>query len=117
MSLPTDSQERKDAPVFSGFMAYFPLAIAECARLSAAANEKHNPGEPLHWSKEKSNDHMDCLARHMLDHNLMDMDEFLHDVKVAWRGMANLEMILEAAQASFTPCWVSGAFPISLGFV
>jgi len=45
MTLPTNSAERKEAPVFSGFMAYFPDAIAEVARLSKASNDKHNPGE------------------------------------------------------------------------
>ena len=93
--LPTDSQARKDTPVFSGFMAYFPLAIAEVARLSQAGNDKHNPGEPLHWSREKSSDHGDCLCRHQLEWDQMDDDGFTHAVKVAWRAMAQLEVLLE----------------------
>lgn len=86
---------RKNTPVFSGFLAYFPLAVEEVARLSKAGNDKHNPGEPLHWSKGKSNDHADCLARHLLEHDKLDDDGFRHDVKVAWRAMALLQTRLE----------------------
>ena len=94
--LPTNSKDRKDVPVFTGFMAYFPLAIVEVAKLSLASNEKHNPGQPLHWSKEISNDHADCLVRHQLEHNQVDpSDGFYHDVKVAWRAMAQLQIRLE----------------------
>ena len=82
--------------MFKGFLDYFPLAVAEVARLSLASNEKHNPGEPLHWSKDKSNDHLDCLARHLLEAGKEDTDGFLHDVKVAWRALANLQTILES---------------------
>lgn len=90
----TDSKERKDAPVFTGFMQYFPNAIFEVARLSKSANDKHNPNEPLHWSKHKSNDHGDCLARHQLEVGTVDSDGFDHAVKVAWRAMAQLEILL-----------------------
>lgn len=96
MKLTTDSQERKDTPIFSGFMKYFPLAIAEVARLSKAGNDKHNPGQPLHWSREKSSDHGDCIVRHQIDAGTIDEEDgFLHDVKVAWRAMAQLEVALE----------------------
>lgn len=92
------SIRRKETPVFSGFMNYFPLAIAEVARLSKAGNDKHNPGQPLHWSKGKSNDHADCIARHLLEHDQLDDDGFYHDVKVAWRAMALLQTRLENEQ-------------------
>jgi len=96
--LSTNSAERKAAPVFSGFMAYFPDAIAEVARLSKAGNDKHNPGEPMFWSREKSDDHGDCLCRHQLQWDELDVDstgEFYHAVKVAWRAMAQLQVLLE----------------------
>ncbi len=48
--LPTDSDERKEIPIFSGVMNYFPLALAAVARHSKRGNDKHNPGQPLHWS-------------------------------------------------------------------
>ncbi len=97
--LPTSSQKRKGIPIHTGFNAYFPLAIAEVARLSMVSNEKHNPGEPLHWSKHKSSDHADCLARHQLEWDQMDDDTFYHAVKVAWRAMAQLEILLEGLSA------------------
>jgi hypothetical protein len=94
-----ESQKRKDTPVFSGFMNYFPLAIREVARLSKAGNDKHNPGQPLHWSRDKSKDHADCIARHLLEHGTIDEDDgFSHTVKVAWRAMALLQIELEAAK-------------------
>lgn len=96
MSTLSESKLRKETPVFRGFMDYFPDAIMAVARHSFLANEKHNPGEPLHWSKGKSNDHLDCLARHMLDTGTFD-EEFgdLHDVAIAWRALANLQTIIE----------------------
>ena len=87
-----DSDKRKDIPVYAGFMAYFPDAIAEVARLSKVGNDKHNPGEPLHWSRDKSSDHADCIARHLLEHGEIDTDGFSHTVKVAWRAMALLQV-------------------------
>lgn len=93
--LPTDHQERKDTPIYSGVLAYFPLALAEIARVSKAGNDQHNPGQPLHWAKEKSGDHADCIARHLLDHGTRDMDGQRHSAKLAWRTLALLEEELE----------------------
>ena len=90
-----DSKERKDAPVHAGFNAYFPDAIVEVARLSQTGNDKHNPGEALHWSRDKSSDHADCIARHQLEFDQLDDDGYLHAVKVAWRAMAQLQVLLE----------------------
>ena len=64
--LPEDSAKRKEYPVFSGLIDYFPDALAEVAHISYIGNQKHNPGQPLHWSRDKSNDHLDCIARHLL---------------------------------------------------
>lgn len=97
-ALPIDSKERKDTPVYSGVLSYFPLAIAEVAKLSKAGNDKHNPGQPLHWSKDKSNDHADCIARHLLEIGTRDPDDgHLHSTKLAWRALANLQIELENA--------------------
>lgn len=94
-ALSTDSAERKNIPLSSGCLDYFPAALAEVARLSQAANDKHNPGEPLHWSRGKSNDHADCIARHQLERGIVDTDGFFHDVKVAWRALAQLQELME----------------------
>ncbi len=94
--LPTNSKARKGVPVATGFMDYFPLAIIAAAALSQHGNDKHNPGEPLHWSREKSNDHPDCNMRHFLERYDFDPDDgFLHLVKSFWRTGADLQTYLE----------------------
>jgi len=93
--LPSDSQRRKDIPLYSGLFMYFPRACAEVARLSKAANEKHNPGESMRWSREKSSDHHDCAARHLMEAGVLDDDGFLHEAHLAWRSLAILELSLE----------------------
>jgi len=96
MSLPTDSRARKAVPLFEGFIGYFPDAMAEVARLSVAGNEKHSPGQPLHWDRSKSTDHADCIIRHQVEFDAIDEDDgFHHAAKVAWRAMAQLQELLE----------------------
>lgn len=101
MGLPTDYKERKATPIITGCFDYFPDALAAVARLSLKANAKHNPGEPLHWSKGKSNDHADCLGRHLVDRGTIDeeMDES-HTVHVAWRALALLQTEIEDKNAA-----------------
>lgn len=97
--LPTDAAARKRIPVFSGFMAYFPRAIAEVAKISFEGNEQHHPGSPLHWDKSKSKDHLDALARHLID-SLDGEHCSIHALaQVAWRALAELETRLENADA------------------
>jgi hypothetical protein len=95
MALETDSEKRKEMPIYSGVMRYFPDALAEIARLSKAGNDKHNPDEPLHWARSKSGDELDSLVRHLLEAGTLDEDQFFHDVKIAWRALANLQKLLE----------------------
>ncbi len=90
---------RKDCPVFSGCLNYFPDALLAVARLSKIGNDKHNPGEPLHWARDKSADHADCLARHLIEHGQTDPETGLsHTVAVAWRALALLQTEIEAAR-------------------
>lgn len=112
--LTTDPAARKAAPVFSGCMRYFPRAIMAVAELSRVANDQHNPGEPLHWAREKSGDHHDCLARHLLDAGAVDTDGQRHSAKVAWRALAALELELEAAEGAPLETW--DAFDVAFGF-
>lgn len=67
LTLPIDSAVRKDVPVYSGCFMYFPAALAGVAMHSVAGNNKHNPGQELHHSRGKSNDHADCVVRHLGD--------------------------------------------------
>lgn len=93
--LPTEAKARKELPVYSGFVAYFPLAMAAVAELSRLGNEQHNPGKPLHWDRSKSGDEKDALMRHLLQAGTKDTDGVWHDTKVAWRAMGNLQKLLE----------------------
>jgi len=67
MTLPVDSSARKEIPVYSGVIKYAPAALASMAKISKQGNDKHNPGQPLHHARGKSNDHADCVVRHVLD--------------------------------------------------
>jgi hypothetical protein len=89
---------RKEVPVYSGVLMYFPDAIRELARVSFAGNEQHNPGKPLHWDRAKSGDELDALSRHLLQAGTIDEDGMRHSAKVAWRALANLQKELELAQ-------------------
>ena len=102
-TLPTDAKARKGVPVYSGFVKYFPDAIAAVAELSFIANEQHNPGEPLHWDRAKSGDELDAQMRHVLDMasgTEMDTDGVLHATKNAWRAMAGLQKLIESRRAA-----------------
>ena len=91
------AQERKERPVYSGVLRYFPLALLEVARCSWVGNEQHHPGEPLWWDRAKSTDEADALVRHLLDAGTVDTDGVRHSAKLAWRALALLQKELEAA--------------------
>lgn len=95
MILPTDAQERKQIPITTGVLDYFPLAIAEVAKCSWAGNQQHHPDKELHWDKTKSTDHADCIARHLVDRGKFDTDGQRHSAKLAWRALALLQLELE----------------------
>jgi hypothetical protein len=70
-------------------------AVAALCNHSKKGNDKHNPGEPLHWSRDKSNDHEDCIARHLIDQDWLEF---------SWRCFAKAQIELEeAANEQFTP--------------
>lgn len=88
------SEERKQCPVYSGFIKYFPNAVISVANHSFIANQKHNPGEKLHWAKEKSTDEKDAELRHLIDvakGNEIDENGLYALTAKAWRAMADLE--------------------------
>lgn len=98
MTLPTDRQERKDAPMARGLLDYFPDALAAVAHVSFVGNEQHNPGQPLHWERALSTDHADCIVRHLAERGTIDTDGLRHAAKVAWRALALLQTELEEAE-------------------
>lgn len=107
-----NSAERKAEPIHSGVMLYFPDALAAVARVSKAGNDKHNPGQPLHWARGKSIDQMDAAARHMLTLEKIDAEsnetEAAHN---AWRALAQLQLIEERRLADLGIRPYSGVVP------
>jgi hypothetical protein len=94
----TDAKERKNVPLATGVLDYFPDALAAVAAVSVAGNAQHNPGQPLHWAKDKSRDHRDSLLRHLVDSGRRDSDGQRHSAKVAWRALAQLQIEIEQEQ-------------------
>lgn len=96
-----EAVKRKRTPIYSGVLKYFPLAIREVARTSWIGNEQHNPGQPLHWARDKSTDHMDDALRHLADYAggvVTDTDGGKHLAKAAWRILARLQLDEEAVK-------------------
>jgi hypothetical protein len=90
-----ETENRKNTPVFTGVLKYFPDAIKEIARVSLQGNIQHHADKPLHWDRNKSNDDFDALARHLIDAGTIDDDGIRHTAKVAWRALACLQKELE----------------------
>lgn len=91
-----DRQKRKDAPLARGLLDYFPAAMMGVAECSRIANEQHNPGQEMHWARNKSNDHADCIMRHLIERDKVDEDGIPHVAKVAWRALALAQEYYEA---------------------
>lgn len=94
--VPTDAKARKAIPLCTGLLDYFPDALLAVAELSRIGNDQHNPGQPLHWAKDKSTDEPDALLRHLIDRGAVDTDGVRHSAKVAWRALALLQREIEA---------------------
>ena len=99
-ALPTDPADRKQIPLCTGVLDYFPKALCEVAKVSRAGNLQHNgPDAPLHWARGKSNDQADTIMRHLAERGSIDVDGQRHSAKLAWRSLALLELELEAEGA------------------
>lgn len=91
-----ENNNRKEIPIYSGLLMYFPDACRAVANCSFVANEQHNPGTKMHWDRSKSGDELDALSRHLIEAGTIDTDGIRHSTKVAWRGLANLQKELES---------------------
>jgi len=89
------AEERKQRPVYSGVLCYFPDALLEVAYCSWVGNDQHNPGEPLRWDRSKSTDEPDALIRHLMAAGTVDSDGVRHSAKAAWRALALLQKEIE----------------------
>jgi hypothetical protein len=97
-----DYDDRKSQPIATGVLDYFPDALAEVARVSFVGNQQHNPGEPLHWAKEKSQDEENTALRHFAQRYEKDTDGTFHAAKAAWRMLAFLQKLIEARRLGLT---------------
>ena len=71
------AKQRKQTPVYTGVLMYFPDAIKEIAQCSYAGDE------------------LDALTRHLMECGTVDSDGVRHSAKVAWRALANLQKEIE----------------------
>jgi hypothetical protein len=56
----------------------------------------------MHWAREKSTDHADCIGRHLIERGTVDTDGVRHSTKVAWRAFALLQLEIEAGPVKRT---------------
>lgn len=97
-----NTEHRKQFPMATGLLDYFPDALAEVAKLSKLGSDKHNPGQPLHHSRGKSMDHADCIMRHLAGRGGFD-GETRESASLAWRALALLQEELEAEHGLSLP--------------
>jgi len=103
-TIPTDGKMRKEYPLATGVLDYFPDAIVAVSRVSFIGNQQHNPGQPVHWARGKSMDHADTLLRHFAERGSFDSDGQRHSAKVVWRALAILQLEIEADQKKEALC-------------
>lgn len=104
-TLPHESELRKRIPITTGCFDYFPLALAYVAMVSYLGSVEHNPGQSLHWAREKSAGHADCIGRHLLDRKNYDEGALLEAGQLAWRALANLQLALEELRKANVDIW------------
>jgi len=114
-TLPTDSIERKNYPLYRGCLRYFPAALAGVANISKLGNDKHNPGEDMHHARGKSPDQGDCIMRHLMDtedllaaltrgdSSVTPQDILIEVSQLAWRALAFSQEIHERFGAPLAP--------------
>lgn len=98
MKLPEEYNERKKWQLWTFLTEYFPDAFLAVVDVSIKGNDQHNPGQPLHWAREKSTDQMNTAMRHAWDHSrgtIKDSDNCYHLAKAIWRLSAELQLTIE----------------------
>lgn len=98
VGLPTEDKARKRLQLWTFMFEYFPDAWLAVVEVAIKGNEQHNPGEPLHWAREKSTDQMNTAFRHQWDYGRgikKDTDGQWHLAKAIWRLSAQLQLDIE----------------------
>jgi len=97
-----DNATRKSIPIFDGAVMYFPDALAAVAVVSRIGNDQHNPGESMHWARDKSMDQFNTALRHLIDHKRdgrYDAAGMRRLAQAAWRVLAALQLDIEAEKS------------------
>ena len=94
-----DDAQRKALPLYDGAISYFPNALAAVAHHSLTGQLQHGPNKPLQWHREKSQDELGSLSRHILDFAIAekrgDREGMLEATKaIAWRACAHAERFI-----------------------
>lgn len=95
LHLPDDDAVRGEFPMFDGLLRYFPNSLAEVSKVSKIGNDQHNPGQEMHWARDKSTDHGNKIMRHLVDAGKFDGRGVRHTARAAWRILAMLQEELE----------------------
>ncbi len=108
------SAQRKDYPVTTGVFDYFRDALFKVANVSFKGNQKHNPGQELHWARDKSADEADAIGRHLLCRDLIDPETEIEEAaQMAWRSLAFLQKLLEKKYNIAPPPGARGEPPVT----
>jgi hypothetical protein len=89
---------RKDVKLWDFMFRYFPDTWLEVVKVAMVGNDKWNPGETMHWARDKSPDQMNSAFRHLWDYGSgseRDEDGCYHLAKAIWRLMAQLQLDIE----------------------
>jgi len=118
MALPVENAARKALPLWTFLFGYFPKAWLAVANVSIVGNEQHNPGEPLHWAREKSTDQLNTAFRHQFDYGMgtkRDTDGQWHLAKAIWRLSAQLQLDIEEEEKQDADAARFGLTPVKQG--
>jgi len=76
--MPGNPKNRKNIPLKSGCIDYFPAALCGVAMVSKFGNDKHNPpGTPLTHNRDVSGDEAESVARHLAELDGLDPESGL----------------------------------------
>ena len=109
-----DKVRKSDWPVWDYIFGYFPLALLEEVKVAVIGNKQHNPGQKLHWAREKSTDQLNTAMRHLFDYHKAKSEGAYGPcprdatgkallAQAIWRLKAQLQLDREAEDALAVP--------------
>ncbi len=91
-----DAEERKQTPIYSGFVRNFYSGMVAVARRSYTGSRQHHPERDTQWDRSLSFDELDAMQRHLLEYADAESRNYYEGMAeatkaVAWRAMAHAE--------------------------